>query len=152
MAILNTYTEETVQQNIGRLEKLAVDSQPVWGKMNAAQMLAHLNATYATSLGDIEVKNNWFMKFMLKSFVKNAVVGEKPYKRNLRTAPYFVVADKRDFEKEKGSLVNYLNKVKDLGSSHFEGKESAAFGQLSSKEWNNLFQKHLDHHLQQFNV
>lgn len=152
MPISNTYTSETVQQNIERLEKINIDTQPVWGKMNSAQMLAHLNVTYASSLGDMEVKNNGFMKLMLKLFVKSTVVNDKPYKKNLRTAPYFVIADKRDFEKEKNSLVNYMDKVKELGPSHFEGKESAAFGKLSSKEWNNLFQKHLDHHFEQFGV
>jgi hypothetical protein len=38
---------------------------------------------------------------MMKLFVKNIVVGEKPYAKNSRTAPEFIIANQRDFEKEK---------------------------------------------------
>ena len=34
----------------------------------------------------------------------------------------------------------------------FEGKESNSFGPLTKGEWNNMFYKHLDHHLSQFGV
>jgi len=39
-----------------------------------------------------------------------------------------------------------------FGSARFEGKESHSFGKLTSKEWNNMFYKHLNHHLTQFGV
>ena len=88
----------------------------------------------------------------MKLFVKSAVVGPKPYKRNSRTAPVFIIADERDFEKEKGRLIDYINKTQALGASHFSQKESHSFGPMSSEEWNVMFAKHLDHHLTQFGV
>ncbi|MCJ8164098.1 hypothetical protein MKJ04_04535 [Pontibacter sp. E15-1] len=36
------------------------------------------------------------------------------------------------------------------GNTHWQ--ESHSFGRLSSQEWNNMFYKHLDHHLSQFGV
>ena len=63
-----------------------------------------------------------------------------------------MIGDQRDFEKEKKRLVDYINKVKDQGENYFDGRESRSFGPLTSNEWNNLFYKHLDHHLQQFGV
>ena len=45
-----------------------------------------------------------------------------------------------------------MQKTFDLGSAHFEGKESPSFGALTADEWNVLFAKHLDHHLTQFGV
>jgi hypothetical protein len=42
--------------------------------------------------------------------------------------------------------------VASLGKEHFEGKESLSFGPMTAQEWNNLFYKHLDHHLNQFGV
>ena len=33
-----------------------------------------------------------------------------------------------------------------------DGRESLSFGPLTAVEWNGLFSKHLDHHLQQFGV
>ena len=84
--------------------------------------------------------------------VKNGVVGEKPYKKNIMTAPQFVMKEDKDFEKEKTRLINYLVKTQQLGESYFDGKESLSFGELTVKEWNTMFYKHLDHHLSQFGV
>ena len=92
------------------------------------------------------------MKFMLKSFVKKTVVGEKMYKPNGPTSPIFIIANERDLEKEKALLIANIQKVQNLGSAYFEGKENYSFGILTSKEWNNMFYKHLEHHLTQFGV
>jgi hypothetical protein len=83
---------------------------------------------------------------------KNGVVNEKPYPKNSRTAPQFIIKDERDFEIEKERLNTYLRKTQDLGEKHFDGLMSNSFGNLSVSEWNNLFYKHLDHHLTQFGV
>ena len=42
---------------------------------------------------------------MLKTFVKNAVVSEKPYKKNGRTAPEFLIKEEKNFETEKNRLI-----------------------------------------------
>ena len=152
MALPSVYDIATVKKLEERLEKLTHNTVPKWGTMNAPKMLAHVNVPYHLAFGVIENKNNFFMKLILKWFVKEGVVNEVPYKENLRTAPVFIIADERDFEKEKQILVDYLYKVHELGASFFEGKESASFGKLSATEWNNMFYKHLDHHFRQFGV
>ena len=43
MTILNTFDPKTTEKTFERLEKLNYMSKPQWGKMNVAQMLAHLN-------------------------------------------------------------------------------------------------------------
>ena len=83
---------------------------------------------------------------------KSFVVGEKPYKKNSRTAPEFLIIDDKDFDKEKNRLINYLSKTQELGEVHFNNKEYRSFGPLTVIEWNNMFYKHLDHHLKQFGV
>ena len=115
-------------------------------------MLAHCNVAYDMSFTDQYPKPNFLVKQLLKMFVKPTTCGEKPYKKNGKTAPQFIIKDKRDFELEKQKLINYLNKTRNLGAAHFEGLESHSFGKLSSREWSNLFYKHLDHHLTQFGV
>lgn len=101
---------------------------------------------------NIHPKPNGLMRFILKSFIKNGVVNEKPYPRNSRTAPQFIVKGDRDFELEKNRLISYILQTQELGEKEFEGKESLSFGKLTAKEWNNMFAKHLDHHLTQFGV
>jgi hypothetical protein len=94
---------------------------------------------------DKHPKPNTFMHFILMICVKDEVVNETPYPKNSRTAPAFIISDRRNFEKEKSQLIGYLEQTRDLGSAHFEGKESLSFGPMSAGEWNNLFYKHLDH-------
>jgi hypothetical protein len=137
---------------IDRINKLTPETQPLWGKMSVAQMLAHCCVTYELVYENKHKKPGLFMKLILKLIVKDQVVTEKPYKQNLRTGPDFLIVDPKVFETEKTRLINYLNKTTELGANHFEGKVSHSFGPLSSTEWNNMFYKHLDHHLNQFGV
>lgn len=141
---------------IARVNSLHADTRPQWGKMNAGQMLAHCNCIYDMVYDPEYAKRNpppsVLIQPLLKLFLKPIVVGPKPYKRNSRTAPEFLITDERDFAKERERMVGYISKTQKLGAAHFEGKRSPSFGTLTSAEWNMLFHKHLDHHLQQFGV
>lgn len=143
---------ESANKMIARINNLTPSTQGLWGKMNVSQMLAHCNVTYDMVYTDKYPKPNAVMRFMLKLFVKNTVVGDKPYKKNIRTAPEFVIADERNFEAEKTRLIEHIKKTQSLGASHFDNKESRSFGRMPEKEWNMMFAKHLDHHLSQFGV
>ena len=44
--LLNTFDSSTTDSVLARLEKISANTQPLWGKMNVAQMLAHLNVAY----------------------------------------------------------------------------------------------------------
>ena len=148
----NIFNQNVKEEIINRINSLTPASQRLWGKMTVAQMLAHCNITYELVYDDKHAKPNAFMKFMLKLFVKNKVVSETPYKHSNPTAPVFIVKDEKDFEAEKGRLIDYINKTQELGEAHFDNKESHSFGPLTKTEWNNMFYKHLDHHLRQFGV
>lgn len=148
----NVFNQADTAEIIARINKLSPSSQALWGKMSVGQMLAHCNVTYEMVYDNIHPAPNAFIKFILKLFVKNSVVSEKPFKKNSETAPAFIIKESRDFEKEKKRLIDYINKTQQLGDAHFDGKISISFGVLSKSEWNNLFAKHLDHHLGQFGV
>ncbi len=149
----NLFEQSGLEQTIERINKLKPDTQPQWGKMNVAQMLAHSCISYEIAYNERKVdKPGAFGRFMLNLFVKSTVIGSKPYSKNGRTAPYFIVADERDFEVEKNRLIGYLKKTQELGASHFEGMESVSFGAMNATEWNTMFSKHLEHHLTQFGV
>ena len=148
----NIFEKKVVDELIGRINKLNPSSIGLWGKMNVSQMLAHCNVSYEMVFTEKHPKPNGAMKLMLKLFVKQAVVNEKPYKKKSRTAPAFLVVDERDFDKEKKRLIDHLIKTQELGENYFHNKESHSFGPLTKTEWNNLFYKHLNHHLEQFGV
>jgi hypothetical protein len=89
---------------------------------------------------------------MLKVFVKNIVVGEKPYKKSSPTSGDFIIKDQRNLDLEKSKLIDFIYKTQGLGPQYFDGKESHSFGKLTKNEWNTMFYKHLDYHLGQFGV
>lgn len=148
----NTFTSEVTEELVTRINALTPSTQPLWGKMDVAQMLAHCNVTYELVYTDKHPKPNPVMKFLVKLLVKDYVVNEKPFKQNGHTAPHFKVTSSKNFEAEKARLINYLQQTQQLGESHFEGKDSHSFGRLTSQQWNNMFYKHLNHHLIQFGV
>lgn len=148
----NIFDLNDVNQVINRINQLSPDTERKWGTMTSAQMLAHCNVTYEMVYENIHPKPNAIARFMLKMFVKKTVVNDVPYKRDTRTAPQFLIKETKDFDAEKARLIAYIQKTQELGADHFDGKESHSFGALNKQEWNNLFYKHLDHHLTQFGV
>lgn len=137
---------------MSRIERLNPSTKANWGKMSVAQMLAHCCVSYELVYDNIHPKPNAFKKFIIKAFVKNLVVSEKPYKKSSQTAPEFLIKDDKNFEAEKTRLINYIKKTQELGETYFDNRESHSFGPLTKTEWNNMFYKHLDHHLTQFGV
>lgn len=148
----SVFNTDTTAESIQRIEALSIETQPRWGKMNAAQMLAHLNVAYDIAYDRIQVKNNALMRFLLKSMVKKMVVSEKPYKQNGPTSKAFLISSEKNFETEKKKLIENIKATEEKGEVYFEGKINQSFGKLTSKEWSNMFQKHMDHHFNQFGI
>jgi hypothetical protein len=146
------FTKEITDEMIGRINLLNSETQPVWGKMSVGQMLAHVAVTYKYIYDNTYKKPKGFKAFLVKKLIKPMVTNEKPYKKNGMTSPDYKITTQKDFEKEKNQLIDYLKRTQELGGEHFEKIESHSFGMLTKNEWNNMFYKHLDHHLTQFGV
>jgi hypothetical protein len=149
----NVFDAKDAQHYIDRINKLTPATKGVWGKMTVDQMLAHCNVSYEMVYEpEKHKKPGAVAKFILKNFVKPKVVGEKAYTQNGPTAPQFIISDPKNFSEEKKRLIGFIQKTQQLGESAFDGKESFSFGKLKAREWNNMFAKHLNHHLAQFGV
>src|SRR3989344_1987248 len=114
----NCFDKTISDELIARINQLTPETNAKWGKMSVAQMLAHCNVTYELVYESKHPKPNGFAKFLLKLFVKNAVVKEKPYKQNTRTGPVFIIEETKNFQEEKTRLINYLNKTQQLGGDY----------------------------------
>ncbi|SDJ08148.1 DUF1569 domain-containing protein [Chryseobacterium jejuense] len=149
----NVFDAKDAQNYIDRINRLVEDTHGLWGKMTVDQMLAHCCITYEMVYEpEKHKKPGSIAKFILKTFVKSKVVGEKAYPRDSPTAPQFLVSGRKNFDEEKRRLVGFIQKTQQLGADAFDGKESFSFGKLKAQEWNNMFAKHLNHHLSQFGV
>lgn len=144
------FEKEKVDHIIERINLLTTNSQPIWGKMSVSQMLSHCSVSYELVYENNHPKPKGIKKWLLTKFVKPLVLGEKPYKKNSRTAPEFIIVDEKDFDTEKKRLIEYITQT--LGESYFDHLESHAFGKLTIREWNTLFSIHIEHHLKQFGV
>lgn len=152
MIIKNIFSKEITQEVIDRIENLTHETLPNWGIMSVSQMLAHCCVTYEMVYTNKHPRPNALIRFILKSFIKRAVVSGNPYPKNGKTAPQFMIKSTITFDAEKTRLIDFILQTQELGAVAFEGKESHSFGKLTSKEWNALFYKHLNHHLTQFCV
>ena len=149
----NVFDAQGAQEYINRINNLTPETQRKWGKMSVDQVLAHLNVAYdLTFTPEKFPKPSFIAKFLLSRFVKPKITNEIPYKQSLPTSPAFIIADERNFEEEKAKLIGNIQRVQQLGREAFEGKENINFGKMTAQCWNNMFAKHLNHHLDQFGV
>ena len=149
----NVFDAKDAQEYINRINNLTPETQRKWGKMSVDQVLAHLNVAYdLTFTPEKFPKPSFIAKFLLSRFVKPKITNEIPYKQSLPTSPVFIIADERNFEEEKAKLIGNIQRVQQLGREAFEGKENINFGKMRAQCWNNMFAKHLNHHLDQFGV
>ncbi|MES1225085.1 MAG: DUF1569 domain-containing protein [Bacteroidota bacterium] len=132
-----------------RLEKLQPGAQPQWGKMNAAQMLAHCQVPLQVALGEKELKQS-FMGILFGRIAKKQILKDGPVKKNLPTDPSFVVKDERNFENEKKLLKALIQRFTVADSAALAQKKHPFFGYMTAGEWGLLMWKHMDHHLSQF--
>src|SRR6266536_6405566 len=104
MELKNLFDPTVKQDIIIRINKLTPQSQPEWGKMNVAQMLAHLQMPIGVAIGTHELPRTFFGRIVGR-FAKTILYNEKPFKRSLPTDPSFVMTNyEKDFEKEKQGI------------------------------------------------
>jgi len=132
-----------------RLSSLPAGAVRQWGKMDAAQMLAHCSAALAVGTGDTPRKQALIGR-IFGPFVRSSILGEKPFGRNSPTDPTFVVTDPRDFEREKERLVGLVDRFCERGAAGAGPQTHSFLGRISGDDWGVLMYKHLDHHLRQF--
>jgi hypothetical protein len=134
-----------------RMNRLTPASKNVWGKMNVAQMLAHCKEAFKVPLSDKPLKRVW-LGYIFGPIAKKQLYSDKPWKKNLPTAPNFKITDERNFETEKQALMKLVEQFYTLGPDKTGNYPHPFFGRLTKEQWGIGMYKHVDHHLQQFGV
>lgn len=136
---------------LARIDKLEGHSEPHWGQMNAAQMLAHCSAFQNIASGVSFPKRGW-LGVVIGGFVKPIMYNDKTLPRNMSTIPTIKFTDEREFEKEKELLKQKTDLFQRNGPERCTTHPHPFFGKLTSEQWGIGIYKHLDHHLKQFGV
>ncbi|SFL98615.1 Protein of unknown function [Gracilibacillus orientalis] len=142
-----TYTNEI----LNRIEKLNVNSQPNWGKMDVAQMLAHCSYFQDIAMGYSLPPRGW-LDVLVGKFAKPIFYNDKPLAHNMSTIPTILITCKKDFEIEKEKLKQKIITFQKNGPEACKGRPHPFFGKLTCEQWGKGIYKHLDHHLKQFGV
>lgn len=135
-----------------RLNNLRVDSERQWGKMSAAQTMAHCASGLEMAMGEIRPPRA-LMGRLIGSVIKSRVVGnDEQFRRNSPTVDELLIREERNLEVERVRLCSLIDKFATGGTSVCTTHPHPFFGHLTPAEWAVLMYKHLDHHLRQFGV
>jgi len=136
---------------VDRLNRVQPNAIPLWGKMNAAQMMAHLTGWMKMANGELKTTikpKGPFRHPPLKQFI----IYWAPWPKGVPTAPELISREKCDFAGERASFCRYMEAYETRPDPRATWPEHPAFGNMTTREWGVLGYRHTDHHLRQFGV
>lgn len=142
------FESEAFDEIKNRLDQLTKDHTRQWGQMTPGQMLHHCQAPLNIILEkkDYGFKPNWLVNLLFKK----SMYSDKPWRKNLPTAPKLKEKEPKDFTTEKKHLMALLNEF-DTQRDRENWNPHPSFGAFTKEQWGKMQYKHLDHHLKQFN-
>src|ERR1700730_10862614 len=146
----NLFEAAAVDEVKRRMAQLRPDSERLWGKMNAAQALAHCSVAMGMAVGEVRPPRILLGR-LLGPLAKKSVNGT-PMRRNSMTEKSAVVTDERDFVVERQRLRESIDHFAAGGPGICTTHPHFFFGPLTRVESARLMYRHLDHHLRQFEV
>ena len=143
------FDTEAYNEINSRLNSLTSQSKRQWGKMDAAQMLAHCKEAFKVPLSEKSPPKIY--PFALFGWMmKSKLYDDVPWKQNLPTAPNFKINDSRVFDKEKAELTALISRFHQSSPAVVEKIVHPVFGKFTGGQWGMAMYKHLNHHLKQF--
>ena len=147
---MRTMHSDSDRQSITeRLSRLAPDTHPRWGTMNASQMLAHITDAIRMATGDLVVKARRHPGRLPP--LKQLLIYVLPMPKGLPTAPELIARAPSSFSGEMGAFLGAMQQFA-ARNANAEWPDHPVFGTMSRHAWGVLAYKHCDHHLKQFGV
>lgn len=138
-----------VEEVTTRLDQLQPATPRQWGKMDVAQMMAHCSAALDMASGRVRLPR-LFIGRVLGPIVKPIFTNDKPFSKSSPTDKKLVIADARDFQREREQLKAKVRQFCEGGEAQCTKHPHPFFGDLTPQAWSRGMYKHLDHHLRQF--
>ena len=134
---------------LDRLERLSPEARPLWGRMNAPQMLAHLAKWMQMAEGRLITVNR---KLPLRfPPLKQLLVYWLPWPKGIPTAPELLCGESFDWAVERAAVRQMIQSFEQRDPKA-PWPAHPAFGKLTSKAWGVLGYRHTDHHFRQFGI
>ncbi|HEX5001287.1 MAG TPA: DUF1569 domain-containing protein [Bacteroidia bacterium] len=143
------FDKAEAEKFIARINTLHPASKSHWGKMSPSQMFFHCQKPLQVAFGEHTMKRS-LIGMLFGKLAKKKLVDDKPFGKNLPTAPSFIVRHQPEFEEEKQKLITLIRRFSEGGPEKLSQQPHPFFGPMSTMEWSKSLWKHLDHHLRQF--
>lgn len=148
----NLYDPADAAEVKTRLVRLTSDSPRQWGRMNAAQAVAHMARGMEMATG-AQRPSRLIAGRLFGAVVKRlALRDDAPFKRNSPTDPALVVNGECDLDAERTRLLRLIDHFVAAGPAGCTTHPHSFIGPMTPDEWAVLTYKPLDHHLRQFGV
>jgi uncharacterized protein DUF1569 len=148
----NLFEAVTAKEITERIGRLCSTSERQWGKMSAAQAMAHCSVGMEWAVGDANPPRMFLGRLFGPIAKSQLLKDEKPMGRNSPTAESLVIRGERDLGKECARLSALVERFSAAGPQGCTSYPHTFFGNMTPEEWAQLMYKHLDHHLRQFGV
>jgi Protein of unknown function (DUF1569) len=146
----NLFDPTAVDEIRTRLATLEPRNERQWGKMTAAQAMAHCAAAFDVASGNM-LPPRAFPGRIIGPMIKRLVLrNDDPIRRNSPTMKELIIEDERDLGQERERLRVLIDRFAAAGPKGCTAHPHSFFGRLTPEEWAVLMYKHLDHHLRQF--
>jgi hypothetical protein len=136
------------QELAERLERLSPEAKPLWGKMSAPQMLAHIGDWMLMAQGELATAP----KNRVLSFppLKQLAIYWLPFPKGVLTAPELIRRRPLAWTVERAAVRQQLQSFENFNPAVWP--EHPVFGEMTPRAWYVLGYRHMDHHLRQFGV
>jgi hypothetical protein len=144
------WNESDRNEIVARIERVADESKPQWGKFTPDRMLSHISQSLRMATGELATKPK---RLPIRYFpLKQLIIYLLPFPKGTPTAPELLAGPEAPVATLKPELKRQLTHFATLPGSSHSWPEHPAFGHLTEQAWGVLVYRHLDHHLRQFGV
>ncbi len=135
---------------VKRLEPFMENTAPLWGKMNAKHMLAHLTIWNEWVQGKTTYKQLWLGKLIGRHMLKRVMADSKPLQKNTPSIAALLPQNPDGtWDELKQACIESITSYVNFHNPQFV---HVFFGKMTDDEIGKFVFKHTDHHFKQFGI
>jgi len=148
---------DTAADFVARINQIESSEQRLWGKMEPAQMLAHLDFMFQVSLGQAPIKAIYIpiagTLFYVLFFRVFTTWPKGAFKAPKKFFPQPAHEGHDPLEQQRQACLDNLQRFVQALTQNPKARAPHPFlGQITLQRWSRIHGTHIDHHLRQFSV
>ena len=145
------FEDQALTKLVNRTNKLSIESQAQWGKMDVSKMLYHCCKVFEMASAE-RAEPRLFIGRLLAPIFKSIFYNDKPFGKGAPTGKFSLTSDPQDILAQRDKLLKWVDLFHKEGVVISKNALHPFFGTFTPAQWGIGMYKHLDHHLRQFGV